>query len=504
MTTFLQHHLTEVDGHKSLTVFDADGYSKVVDQGHPYFTKILQALIEEPQNRGKIEGLIDPEISIREAVSKVSNRVTVDRNNVYVDGMAAHGSLAKHIIAKIHAGDDDWGRFVRFLLSLWENPSAKAQEAVWAWVEKHGVTITEDGRMVGYKGLVRGTDLDGNAVPTSYHAGPNNFIDGVLYGETDKPYHVPHVLGTTISKRRADVDDNDRLACSTGLHVGGYSYAKTFGENREDGYRYSTMGKMASTFALVAFAAQDVVSVPSDGTTDWKIRVTKYEVLEFLDEVADVLDGKTEYAPAKVEVPVKVAAPFLPKGQVIVQPEVVKAPFTEAVEVEIDPANDVVSLPKDEDPVVHYEIVRHDDFFGDVVQETFPDLESAEDALETVWQAGDLDGDFEVITVHQSDLDEDDEETADLDAIAGDDGASGPEGTAHDGLVVPEAGVTKATLTQWVEANPGSDLVADLNDRNLGHKPLARKYSAITSEASVRRFRNAAGIKVALRAKVAR
>lgn len=415
MTTFLQHHLTEVDNHKSLTVFDADGYSKVVDQGHPYFTKILQTLIEDPQDRDKIEGLIDPEVGITRAVQAVSNRVTVDRNGVYLDGIRDQSSLSRVIKDKVYAGDDDWGRFVRFMVNLSDNPSHKAQSAVFEWVQKHGATITEDGRIVGYKGLIWGSDVDGNECAVSNHTGPNNFIDGVLYGEPDTNYHVPNRVGQTISKRRADVDDNRALACSTGLHVGAYNYALTFGEQRNQANYHASMGR--STFALIAFNPRDVVSVP-DGVSDWKIRVCSYEVLEFLKDTKDVLSESTAYN------------------------------------------------------------VGHE-------QPVFEDTDT-------------------------------DEETADLDTIAGDDGASGPvqtlpvsfsgpgnpNPTGDYRLNVPSA--AKPTLTDWVEANPGSPLVADLNDRNLGHKPLARKWAEITSEASVRRFRNAAGIKVALRAKVAR
>jgi hypothetical protein len=281
----LKFNLTSQDSTASLSVFFADGDQKVLASTHPAFGPAVAYLVDqhqkgEPHDEEHVRGLVDPAIGIgRMLQAEFGDRVKFDLYTIFLDGLPLSGGIASEVKRRLNAGDNDWRRFARFLVRLEENPSARAKNAVWDWVQKHGVSITDDGRMVGYKGLVNGKDeVSGEEnVPVSYHTGPNNFVNGVLYGEPGEAYHVPHRVGDVISKRRGDVDDNNRLACSTGLHVGAYSYAKTFGENREDGARYSTMGRMAdtlpnSTFGLVAFAPEDVVSVPEDNTADWKIR----------------------------------------------------------------------------------------------------------------------------------------------------------------------------------------------------------------------------------------
>jgi hypothetical protein len=411
---------TNQDGEQSLTVFGTD-WQKPVAGTHPNFATLATYLLTTPQTEHDeeyVRGLVDPAVGIgRLLQAEFGDRITFDMHHFYIDGIPEASALGRVVAGKVIAGNENWLRFVRFLDRLQANPSKSAKDAIWEWVDKHGASITDDGRIVGYKGLVNGKDaVTGERdVPVSYHSGPNNFIDGVLYGEAGVAYQVPHRIGSVISKRRADVDDNNRLACSTGLHVGAYSYAKTFGENRADGARYSTMGRMAdslpnSTFALVIFAPEDVVSVPADGTSDWKIRVAKYEISEFLDEVKDILKDKPIYD-------VKVSAPFLPAGQQVSTDGVI--PEDERVQPEPEEIEDTVEPEDDEDVAVEVEMIP---------------------------------------------------------------------------------ARTPATLADLVKVHP--DLLADLNNPSLGHKPLARKWSTITTESSVRRFRKAAGIKTTLRAKV--
>ena len=435
----VQYLATNRDGDQSMTVFGTD-WQKPVAGTHPNFGRLMTYFGTTPQDEwdeAYVRGLVDPTVGIGTALKDhFGDRLTFDLRNLYLDGLAMSGPLANVIKQRMLTGDPDWVRFAKFLVNLDRNPSKRASEAVWGWVEKHGVTITEDGRIVGYKGLVRGTDaVTGETdVPVSSHAGPNNFIDGVLYGETGVSYQVPHRLGTVVSKRRADVDDNNRLACSTGLHVGAYSYAKTFGENREDGMRYSTMGRLASTFALVTFDPADVVSVPEDGTADWKIRVTAYEISEFLDEVKDVLKDMPSYD-------VKTAAPFIPEEEKPFQQEEPAARYVAPVEE--TPAQDEKSEERK-------------------VRER--EINSLSTDQRYVYDQARMDG----------------VEHADAMVYATDEEAPQPS--------------YNLTLAENAALLPG--LKADLENKSLGHKPLARKWAHLTTESSVRRYRKSNGIGV--------
>lgn len=407
-TSSVTFNISQTGSGMTIAVNLVDGdetVNRIITRANPSFDRLSAYLLSTDEHDvDTVRLLVDPAVAIgRSLQAEFGGRVTFDLHHFYLDGVREDSVLADHIKDRVLSGDTDWHRLVRFLVRLDANPSKRAKDAVWGWVEKHGVTIAQDGRMIGYKGLVEGVDaLTGETCPVSYHSGPNNFIDGVLYGETGESYQVPHRLGTVISKRRADVDDNGSLACSTGLHVGAYSYAKTFGENRADGARYSTMGRMAdtlpnSTFALVAFGPEAVVSVPEDGTADWKIRVHEYEVTEFLEVVEDVLKDKPVYD-------VKTPAPFIPAGE----------PKPERV--------DNRDLVEAEDPV--------EEEVEETTQEPSGDLTLAENAA-----------------------------------------------------LVP-------------------DLAKDLADPSIGHKPLARKWSHLTTEASVRRYRKAQGISLSLGSRV--
>lgn len=500
----VKFNLSNAEGTQTLAVTGTDDngalvFNKIVTPANPSFSALVTYLVSTPEGEHDVEhvhGLVDPAVGIgRMLQEEFGDRVTFDSRHFYLDGIPEVTALARVVKDKVLGGDTDWKRFVRFMVRLDGNPSKRAKDAVWDWVEKHGVTITEDGRMVGYKGLVNGKDaVTGEQnVPVSHHRGPNNFIDGSLFGEAGVAYQVPHRLGTVISKRRSDVDDNASLACSTGLHVGAYSYAKTFGENRADGARYSTMGRMAdslpnSTFALVAFAPEDVVSVPEDGTSDWKIRVSRYEVVEFLEEVKDVLEGQHEYD-------VKTPAPFLPPGQEFQPEPTVEQPPTPIGQTEDETPSsdddgneyedDVTEEPTSE-PTSTWEI-RGDDNMGTCVYETITGTEKdAQEVLEVHDPEGDLGYYYVEVEVEADKADEwlTDPEQAEIE-----------EEQDEAVLVEPEKGtglLGRVVLRDWAAVNPA--LARDLADTSIGHKALARKYAAITTEASVRRYRKAEGI----------
>lgn len=463
--------LTTQDGRPTLSVYGPD-FEGVITPAHPFYGPLVDhlAIKGEPYDVEFVRDRVEPTRFIGKQMSEISNQITWDTFNLFYQGIKISGPLSEEIKRRIATGDGDWKRLARFLVSLEENPSRRAKNAVWDWVQKHGVSIAEDGRMLGYKGLVAGQDaLTGEEVPVSVHAGPNNFIDGVLYGETDVAYQVPHRLGTVISKRRSDVDDNNRLACSTGLHVGAYSYAKTFGENRADGARYSTMGRVAdslpnSTFALVAFRPQDVVSVPEDGTADWKIRVAAYEPVEFLEEIADVLKDQTSY-------PVATAAPFIPPSEQAEQEDVGEV----ATYVEPEP-----EVPAE---VRWWEIYSTDNL-GETVYETISGTE--EDAQE-VLEVHDPEGEFGY-AYRETDAPGEEDEDAEAPAEPALDAA--PPASENGDLVEPTEGTglfNRKVLRDWAAVNPA--LARDLADSSLGHSEVARKYSEITTESSVRRYR---------------
>lgn len=148
---------------------------------------------------------------------------------------------------------------LRYLDNLYANVSQRAVQESYSWSMHKGLPITEDGCMVGYKGVAvysgedrkdkLGRDLRAGSLVDKYtgHSFRNN------PGDTNK---MP----------RRQVCDDHTNGCSSGLHIGTYEYACNWAGS-------------GGSVVLVKFSPADIVSVPSDCSFQ-KIRVSEYTVLE--------------------------------------------------------------------------------------------------------------------------------------------------------------------------------------------------------------------------------
>lgn len=380
-------NLTNRDGDSPTLVLTGSFGQRSITPVHPNFTRLVEYVVGGGDDEAHVESLVDPTKGIAAAFADIDVHLTVDLHNVYYMGVPVSGGLADHLMQRITEGAD-WERFARFLVNLEANPSARAKEALFDWITQHGVTITEDGRFLGYKAVAN----DG----LSKHSGPNNFINGVLFGEAGKDVRVPHEIGTVISKRRGDVDDDTSTACSTGLHVGTQQYASNFAER----------------LLTVAVNPRDVVSVPEDGTLDWKIRVCEYEVISLAD-------------PAQFA----------------------RSSYNLGVYAD-DYEEDNLSAAYDEfDDYEEFEDVEPEEDEDEVEEDEFTEQDGMGQAVLPV----------------------------EVDKPSAEAQYPRPSSTY--------AGLTLAQVAEQIPALK-SDLSSD-----MGHKPLARKWSAVTTESSVRRYR---------------
>jgi hypothetical protein len=148
---------------------------------------------------------------------------------------------------------------LRYLGNLYENVSQRAVQESYDWSMHRGLPITDDGYMIGYKGVAvysgedrqdkLGRTLTNGDLVDKYTG--NSFRNNV--GDEN---HMP---------RRQVCDDHTR-GCESGLHIGTYEYA----------CQWAGCG---GSVVLVKFNPADIVSVPSDCECQ-KIRVSKYTVLE--------------------------------------------------------------------------------------------------------------------------------------------------------------------------------------------------------------------------------
>lgn len=167
------------------------------------------------------------------------NHLVMFDGELFYYGVHLTSTIAKRIEKDAAEGTLD-DRYIKFLVRLLRNPSAKSVEMLYDFMQANDIDILPDGRIKCFRGV---TQLpDGSCV--DYHSGK-----------------VPQYEGCFISMPRNFVEDNPEVACSYGLHCASAEYAKGYGVLTE-----------------VAVDPADVVSVPYDHDLA-KCRCCRFEIL---------------------------------------------------------------------------------------------------------------------------------------------------------------------------------------------------------------------------------
>jgi len=141
-----------------------------------------------------------------------------------------------------------------------QNPSKRAVDETYWFLENYGLPITDDGCFLAYKAV------------------RNNYTD-IYSGKFN------NTIGAVVSMPRNMVDDNYGVDCSNGLHVGALDYVVGYGHFRK-GEAPATDG---NRLLVVKVNPKDVVSVPKyEGHT--KMRVCEYTVVSEIKDVVKELD----------------------------------------------------------------------------------------------------------------------------------------------------------------------------------------------------------------------
>ena len=170
----------------------------------------------------------------------------------------------------------DYKPMLAYLDRLYQNVSNRAVHESYTWCSNKGLPITDDGMLIGYKGV-------------SLYSGEDRFDKlGRPLAEGD---HVDKYTGTSFrnnigdecSMNRRGVSDNCNDGCASGLHVGTYEYAENWA---------GTNGVVI----LVKFDPADIVSVPTDCQYS-KMRVSKYTVVSVArEQLEEEVYTEDEYA----------------------------------------------------------------------------------------------------------------------------------------------------------------------------------------------------------------
>ncbi len=237
-------------------VVDNKQYSATND--HPRWVDIISAARE-----GRFSDLIEL-VSIPAALKSFLNgviQVNEELGTITYKGQPVDGSIVGRIMDMLKSGFDV-NPLVNFLNNLYDNPSRRAVQELYQFLEYGKMPITEDGHFLAYK-----------RVRSDYKS--------VHDGKTDNS------IGSIVEMPRNQVDDCSDNTCSYGLHFCSHEYLRSFSGEK---------------VVILKINPRDVVSIPTD-YNNTKGRACRYEVVGELseEEVKKALGGSSVWNSSVVD-----------------------------------------------------------------------------------------------------------------------------------------------------------------------------------------------------------
>jgi hypothetical protein len=210
-----------------------DGVTKVVEKTDERYKHIIDAI--KTKDFDKIPKIID---GLSNAIAISTNKdFKVDNGVVYIDNKPVSGRISEKIVEYVKEGLDP-SCLVNFWRNLQQNPSSRARERLFLFLENGNHPITDDGCFIAYKKV-------------------KNDMKDVHSGTFDNS------VGSKPSMARELVDDDPEHTCSSGLHVASWEYAQGFAGN---------------ILIDCKVNPRNVISIPVDYSNQ-KMRTCEYEVI---------------------------------------------------------------------------------------------------------------------------------------------------------------------------------------------------------------------------------
>lgn len=222
-----------------------DGTPYTINKSHIGFSDLIKAI--KADDWEGVKNLVNPAKAI---LNYSKGRVSIVDNEFFWNGKPFHNALTQRMIQMFEDGFNI-DPLVKFMENLMQNPSNRAVNELYGFLEKNRLPVTPDGHFLAYK-RVRDNYTD-------CHTGT-----------------MDNSVGKVVEMERNMVDDNRDHTCSAGLHFCSHEYLSAFGGDRT---------------VIVKINPRDVVSIPSD-YNNAKGRTCRYEVI---GEVGRNPDDKVEF-----------------------------------------------------------------------------------------------------------------------------------------------------------------------------------------------------------------
>ena len=203
-----------------------------ISKTHITYQKVVDAI--KAGDWDTVKEVIEPR---KVVLNYGAGNVSVQGEKLFWKGREMHNALTTRMIQMLQDGFPI-EPMVKFMENLMSNPSKRAVDELFGFLEKNNLPITPDGHFLAYK-KVRDDYKDCHT--------------GTMYNG----------VGEVVEMERNEVDDNKDRTCSSGLHFCSEGYLNHFGGAR-------TM--------ILKINPRDVVSIPSD-YNDSKGRACRYEVV---------------------------------------------------------------------------------------------------------------------------------------------------------------------------------------------------------------------------------
>ena len=246
---------------------------------HMFYERIKQAIKEDKWDI--VDELIDPKKTV---INYGNGNIEIQGDALFWKGNPLHNTLTMRIIRMYQEGFSI-EPMVLFMENLMKNPSKRAVDELYGFLESGELPITPDGHFLAYK-RVGGDFLDLHS-----HSVLNKpaemlttkdlaFIEGQQGARNEVTVEVIDGV-TTVWMERNEVDDDKDRTCSAGLHFCSQSYLPHFGAYGDN------------HVVILKLNPRDVVSIPSD-YNDAKGRAARYQVVGVLGEEQTLEGAATE------------------------------------------------------------------------------------------------------------------------------------------------------------------------------------------------------------------